>query len=123
MRLAIPVWRGHVSPVFDVAATLLVIDVEDAREVARHVVPLGTPNESLRAHGLVSLGIDVLVCGAISRPLEQKVTAAGIRVMSLVSGPIERVAESMVAGRRLPPDCLLPGHGRPRVRGRNSCWR
>jgi hypothetical protein len=35
MRLGIPLWRDEVSPVFDVAAKLLVIDVEDAREVAR----------------------------------------------------------------------------------------
>jgi len=112
MRLGIAVWRGHVSPVFDVAATLLVLDIEAGREVARHVIPLGTPNQAHRAQGLVSLGIDVLVCGAISRPLEQRVTAAGIRVVSLVSGPIDRVAEAVVAGRRLPADCLMPGQGR-----------
>ncbi len=112
MRVGIAVWRGHVSPVFDVAATLLVLDVEAGREVARHVVPLGTPNDALRAQGLVSLGINVLVCGAISRPLERRVAAAGVRVVSLASGPVERVAEAVVAGRCLPADCLMPGQGR-----------
>lgn len=52
MRLGIPVWRDEVSPVFDVAAKLLVIDIEDAQEIARRVIPLGTPNEIGRAgHG------------------------------------------------------------------------
>jgi len=123
MRLAIPVWRDQVSPVFDVALNLLVIDVDGGREVARHVVPLGTPGEADRARRLAAMGIDVLICGTITRPLEQLVTAAGVRVVSLVCGPVEQVASSMVRGTRLPSDCLMPGHGRPRVRGRTSCWR
>jgi predicted Fe-Mo cluster-binding NifX family protein len=119
MRLGIPVWRGHVSPVFDVAATLLVIDVEDALEVGRYVVPLGRPSEAARAQQLAAMGVHVLACGVISRPLERMLTAAGIRVVSLVSGPIERVAASLIAGSQVPSDCLMPGHGQPRVRGRS----
>jgi predicted Fe-Mo cluster-binding NifX family protein len=121
MRLAIPVWREHVSPVFDVAGTLLVIDVEHGREAARRVFSLGPPNEAARADLLAALGVDVLVCGVLSRPLEQRVTARGTQVVSLVSGPVERIAGMMIARRRLPPECLMPGHGRPRVRGK-SCW-
>jgi predicted Fe-Mo cluster-binding NifX family protein len=121
MRLGIPVWRDEVSPVFDVAAKLLVIDVEDRREIARRVIPLGTPNDLGRADRLAAMDIDVLICGTITRPLEQLVTAAGVRVVSLVCGPVERVARTIMTGGRLPPECLLPGHGRPRVRGRYPC--
>jgi predicted Fe-Mo cluster-binding NifX family protein len=117
MRLGIPVWRAQVSPVFDVAMHLLVLDVEDSEEVARHVVHLGPANEAARLQRLTAAGVDVLVCGTISRALEQMITAAGIRVVSLVSGPVEQVAGSMIAGRRLPPECLMPGRRQPRVRG------
>jgi predicted Fe-Mo cluster-binding NifX family protein len=120
MRLGIPVWRAQVSPVFDVAMHLLVLEVENGREVARQTVRLGMGNEAARLQRLTASGVDVLVCGTISRALEQMITAAGMRVVSLVSGPVEQVAASMMAGRRLPPECLMPGRRQPRVRG--SPW-
>jgi predicted Fe-Mo cluster-binding NifX family protein len=119
MRLGIPVWRSQVSPVFDVAMHLLVLDVENGREVARHVVRLGTVNEAARVQRLTAAGIDALVCGTLSSALEEMITAAGIRVVSLVSGPVEQVAASIIAGRRLPPECLMPGRRHPRARGRS----
>lgn len=122
MRLGIPVWRGEVSPVFDVAGKLLVIDVEDGREAARRVVQLGAPDESERADHLAALGIDVLVCGMITGALEQLLTAAGVRVVSLVCGPVEQVARVIITGGQMPPECLVPGYTRPRVRGREPCW-
>jgi predicted Fe-Mo cluster-binding NifX family protein len=121
MRLGIPLWRDEVSPVFDVAAKLLIIDVEDAREVARRVIPLGTPDAPERADRLAAMGIDVLVCGVITRTLEAIVTAAGVRVVSFVCGPVEQVARLIMSGARLPSECLLPGHGQPRVREGNTC--
>lgn len=121
MRLGIPVWRDQVSPVFDFASTLLMIDSDSGCEVARRVVPLGAPNGGGRAEHLAAMGIEVLVCGAITRPLEQRITAAGVRVVSLVCGPVEQVARLIVSGARLPSECLLPGLGQPRVRGRNRC--
>ena len=35
MRIAIPEWQGRVSPVFDVAVSLLLIDVDGKHEVRR----------------------------------------------------------------------------------------
>lgn len=123
MRLGIPVWRDEVSPVFDVAAKLLIIDVENGREIARRVIPLGTPNGPERADRLAAMGIDVLVCGVITRPLEAMVSAAGVRVVSLLCGPVEQVARLIMSGARLPSECLMPGHGQPRVRERDRCRR
>ena len=37
MRIVIPQWQGRVSPVFDVAVNLLLIDIEEGRDV-RNVV-------------------------------------------------------------------------------------
>jgi hypothetical protein len=40
MRIAIPQWQGRVSPVFDVAANLLLVEVDDTGEVGRQEVAL-----------------------------------------------------------------------------------
>jgi predicted Fe-Mo cluster-binding NifX family protein len=118
MRLGIPVWRDEVSPVFDVASTLLVIDAEAGREISRHVRSLGTLHGQRRAGCLAAAGLDLLVCGVITRPLERMVTVAGVRVISLLCGPVEEVARSIISGAPFRSECLMPGHGQPRVRGR-----
>ena len=69
MRVAIPVWQSRVSPVFDTAGHLLIVDVEDGREVHRaeaSILGLSLPD---RVNRLVEFDVDVLLCGAISRQL------------------------------------------------------
>lgn len=119
MRLGIPIWRDQVSPVFDVASQLLVVDVEHGHETGRQFVQLGALGEAGRTQRLAALHLDVLVCGAITRPLEEMVAAAGVEVISMVSGPIELVAGFIVAGRHFPRQYLMPGRVRPRVREGN----
>lgn len=116
MRLGIPDWHGQVSPVFDVAGQLLVLDVQGGQEVGRRAVSLRSLGSTERAQRLGDLGIDTLVCGAISSSLEGMITRLGVRVVALVAGPVEQVARSVIAGERLPSSCLLPGCRRPRVR-------
>jgi predicted Fe-Mo cluster-binding NifX family protein len=116
MRLGIPDWDGTVSPVFDVAGQLLVLDIHDGRETGRRLVSLGAGGAADRARRLSDLGVDTLVCGTISRSLEAMITHRGVRVMALVTGPVDQVARSVIGGERLPASCLLPGCRRPRVR-------
>ena len=55
-----------------------------------------------------ALGVDTLVCGAISRPLEELAGVRGIEVVALVSGPVDLV-ERIVAEGRVDP-CLSKTH-------------
>ena len=116
MRVAIPDWHGKVSPVFDVAGRLLVIDLERGEEIRRRAEVLTGLTPVARVHRLGALGVDTLVCGAISSAVEHLAVAIGIRVVSLVSGPVDAVARIIAAGQPIPASCLLPGCERPRVR-------
>ena len=42
MRLAIPTWNDRVSPVFDTASRLVLVDVEQGAEQGRRIVEAGT---------------------------------------------------------------------------------
>jgi predicted Fe-Mo cluster-binding NifX family protein len=114
-RVAIPDWHGQVSPVFDVAARVLVVDLDDGREVRRQVEGLLGLTPVGRVRRLEALGVETLVCGAISRPLEELVVAHGIEVIALVSGPVDIVERIVAEGRPIPEACLLPGCRRPRI--------
>ena len=114
-RVAIPDWNGQVSPVFDVAARVLVVDLEGGREIGRKVEPLTGLTPAGRVLRLAALEVDTLVCGVISRPLEELAGARGIEVVALVSGPVDTVERIVAEGRPIPETCLLPGCRQPRI--------
>jgi predicted Fe-Mo cluster-binding NifX family protein len=120
MRLAIPVRHDRVSPVFDTASRLLLVDLADGIEQARQLVEVAQatfPTE--RAKRLAELGVNVLVCGAISRPLAGCVSAARIALVPWVAGPVEEVLRAYLVGKLVGLRWRMPGCGarRPRHMG------
>jgi predicted Fe-Mo cluster-binding NifX family protein len=109
MRLAIPVWAGRVSPVFDVAGQVLVVELVEGRQVAGHQHPIAEVSPTRRADTLVRLGVDVLVCGAISRGLEAALLAQGICVIARISGQTERIIQAFIANELHDAAFQMPG--------------
>ena len=125
MKAALAVWDGRISPVFDVSREALVLTLENGAVVARRSENIETPTAALKLDRLAELGIDALVCGAISEPLRYELTTRGVRVTSFVAGEIEEVLASFLAGRLPTPALSMPGcggrHGRFRGgRGRGG---
>ena len=120
MKIAIPVWNGFVSSVFDFANQLLVVDVEAERKQNRSQIQLEQQPAPQRVSRLVELGVDVLLCGAISRPLVLMITASNIKVVPFVSGPVDEVLNAYLNGQLADPRFLQPGC-RPEARRRFGC--
>jgi predicted Fe-Mo cluster-binding NifX family protein len=118
MRVAIPTWAGRVSPVFDVARELLVVDLDHDEELRRESHSLESVGVAQRVAAIGTLGIEILICGAISRPLETMVTASGVRLLPHICGDVEEVLRAFRTGR-LSEDRLLhmPGCGSPEATG------
>jgi predicted Fe-Mo cluster-binding NifX family protein len=117
-RIAIPLWQDRVSPVFDTAARVLLVDVDGSGPLNRFAVDL--PNGSLRqrATRLAENGTDVLICGAISRPLCELVEAAGVKVKPFLSGPLDELIHAFVEGSLSDSRFAMPGCGNRRRRKR-----
>ena len=110
MRFAMPIWNGRISPVFDVAADLLVIEVHDGAEVGRANVTLDGSAPAVRAGQLADLGVDVLICGAISRELEDLISSAGVSsVVSQTRGRADHVLDAYLSGALTSRAFLMPG--------------
>jgi len=107
--VALSVWLGRISPVFDVAKNLLLVSVDGQESVGRELRPIGPLDMPGRARRVSELGVDVLICGAISRPLESLLTAAGVRVLPQTCGPVEEVLKAFLAGRLDDGAFLMPG--------------
>jgi predicted Fe-Mo cluster-binding NifX family protein len=107
------------APVFDVSRRALVLTLEHGAVVSRVLETIETPMPVLKVERLTELGVQTLVCGAISEPLQHELSRMGVKVIAFVAGEIEEVVESFLAGA-LPSRALcMPGCcGRPhRFRG------
>jgi predicted Fe-Mo cluster-binding NifX family protein len=109
MRIGIPEWQGLVSPVFDVARSLLLVEVEYGREMKREAARLVQSEAFSRAHEISRFGVDTLICGAISAPLEARLRAEGVRVVGFIRGPVEEVLTAFLSDELAGPAFLMPG--------------
>ncbi len=118
MKAAFATWSNRIAPVFDVARLVQVIEARAGRQVgeAQLAVLDGTPVS--RALRLAELGVDTLVCGAISRPLHDLVAGQGIRVIPFVAGELDEVVRAWLSGELSGTAFAMPGcRRRYRVRG------
>jgi predicted Fe-Mo cluster-binding NifX family protein len=124
MKAALATWNGRVSPVFDVARQVLMLDVEDGRVRTRHEEALPGTDPRGQAARLAALGADVLICGAISRTMAELLAAANIRVIPFTAGGVEEVLAAWLAGSLPDPALSMPGCcGRMRRgRGGRAGW-
>lgn len=117
--LAIPVWDDMVSTTFDFARKLLVVETDGGKEISRREIPLGDEAPAVRARRMQDLGVEVILCGAVSQPLAQAVSRAGIQTIPYVSGQVDNVLAAYLCERLAEPRFLQPGC-RPGARRR---WR
>ena len=110
MNIAIPVWNGRVSPVFDAARWAMVIEIEGNVECHRHEIFLSEGPPSQRAKKLVDMGVDMLICGAISRSCEDLVKTSKITVMPWISGKVDEVLSAYIIGELKNSKFTMPGH-------------
>jgi len=125
MKVAVTVWEDTVSTVCDFSSRLLVFDVMGDEVKNRSFMPFETGILPERASRLEELGVEVLLCGAISRPLERMIHASGVQVIPCLRGAIEDVIGAYMKGGLSDARFILPGFGpgASRVRGRKRLRR
>ena len=107
--LLLTTWNGRLSPVLDVARQAELVKADAGRIVSRATVTLPGSDLDDQASALLALQPQVLVCGAVSRPLAGQLTAAGIQLIPFRAGGIEQVIESWLQGRLTDEALLMPG--------------
>lgn len=122
VKVAIPYWHGRISPVFDVARQLAVFEIDENKAQQREDIELTGADFRTRAMQLAQTGARVLICGAISWPLEMLISSMGIQVMSQNCGDIDQVLTAFMNGQLARGGFLMPGCCRRqnRFRGRHG---
>ena len=109
MRIAIPIWEERVSPVFDTASRLLIVEIKNRKEESRHVTCLDEQDMPRKCSRIREMEVDFLICGAISRPFSSMLVASDINIIPWISGHTEDVLEAYLNGTLIQPNFLMPG--------------
>jgi predicted Fe-Mo cluster-binding NifX family protein len=103
------VWGDRISPLFDTTQKLLVVDFDNRHVVGQHRVIFDNESAAARASTLAALGVDVLICGAISASFVNFIKAHHIDIIFFVSGKIDDVIEAYVSGTLCDEKFMMPG--------------
>lgn len=116
MRVGITIWGDIISPVFDVARSLLVADIKDGVTVGktRQAIFPGSPDQQVDA--LRRSQIDVLICGAVSEVPANMIEAAGIRLIPFIKGNVNDALHAFLNNQLPAADFMMPGCGKRRRR-------
>ncbi len=111
MKVAVTVWGDWISPVFDSARTFLILETQGGVIINRRIekVDMNLSGKILELGDVVR--INVLICGALSIEVESLFKAGGVEVIPFISGAVEEMISSFVAGSDL-ADFIMPGCSR-----------
>ncbi|HPQ71590.1 MAG TPA: NifB/NifX family molybdenum-iron cluster-binding protein [bacterium] len=130
MRIAIATFQTRISPRFDCANTVWLVDLEGENEVARTELSLMQTPPPARAALLRSHDVAVLLCGGVRRCDYFDLLDQGIEVIAGLMGEAQDMLTAYRQGRLNPEPRWEPGrrfgcharrgrhaHGAPRGRG------
>jgi len=109
MKVALTVWENRISPLFDCARMLLVVDIVDSAETSRHLEPYHCKSPFSRAAKLSDMQIEILICGAISNLFANIVETYGIRIIPFVAGAVDEVLDDYLTTGLCDSQFRMPG--------------
>jgi len=110
MTIALAHWQGRISPVFDVTQQLLIVPGSPFEPCHHRMVALLHEQPQARAREVAGLGVDVLLCGAVSRMLEAALASAGVRVVGFLCGEVQDVLDAFRHNRLHLSRYRMPGY-------------
>ncbi|NLX18574.1 MAG: hypothetical protein GXY53_04720 [Desulfobulbus sp.] len=109
--IAITVWGERISPVFDSARTLLIVEV-DGNTISKTAHLTFDPDRPLElVQMLQRQQVALVICGAVSEQPATILETAGIQLLPFVAGKVSHVLERYCKGRSLGPEFRMPGCG------------
>jgi predicted Fe-Mo cluster-binding NifX family protein len=122
MKIAITVWNERIAPVFDVAGNCIIGETQGFGHPVSQMQSITLPLESAhdKAALLASIGVKVLVCGAVSRECEYHVLAQGIEMFGFIAGELTDVLDAWADGSLEAQRFSMPGGVCPRHRRRQA---
>ena len=91
--IALPVFQERVSPLMDVSDRYIIYETENGEIKQRVIITISTESGPQRIEKLKDIGVNTIICGAVSGHVAHKVGEKGMRLVSMIYGPIDEVIE------------------------------
>ena len=109
MKAALTIWENRISPVFDSARMLLVVDIKNRVVIEKHLESFPYESPFSRAANLAGLDINILICGAISNLFANPIEIYNIQIISFVAGAVDEVLDAYLTDTLSNPKFRMPG--------------
>ena len=109
MKVVLASDRDRISPVLDSARCFLLVIASTDGALIRKEVLIDDADPVTKAKRISELGGGILICGAISWPLEAMLTSAGMRVIPNTCGSLDEVIAAFFTGELTEQAFLMPG--------------
>ena len=93
MKIAAPVCRHRIAPLFDVAGTFVLFDAPDAGSAPTQIGTIDSPHGDT-SRLLLAAGVGTVLCGAISRCWQNRLNRLGIEVHGFLAGDIQVIVQT-----------------------------
>lgn len=110
--LAVTVWGQRISPVFDAARTLLIVEIDGKAVVSTARLTFDPERPLELVQMLLRQQVGLVICGAVSEQPAAMLEAAGIRLIPFVTGNVHQVLDRLFNGRTLNAEFRMPGCGK-----------
>lgn len=108
-RIAVPVFRGRVSPVLDNCTQLRILESGGKDATDSPAIPMKNASLFERADEIHQLGIGLIICGAVSDSFYNLLRQAGIDLICGITGDIDEVIDAYWRGMLEQPRFRMPG--------------
>ncbi len=117
MKTAFSVWEQRIAPVFDTARQIHLVESDGTRITAEKAHAISGEDVTQKVAWLAEQGVATLVCGAVSRIVQEHLTAGGIKVVPFVAGDLREAIQASFDGSLNGAAFAMPGCcGRRRMR-------
>lgn len=108
MKIAVTIWGNRISPVFDAAKRLLVVEIADGEIVCQATRTFVPTRFDLFQQLLKEMDVHLLICGAICKFGITRLEEIGVEVVPFITGEVGRVLEHYISGEEF-TEFAMPG--------------
>ncbi len=98
MKIAVPVFNSRISPRFDCAQEMLLVDIADGKIVAQWRISIDGLSSIEKNRMMLNLGVDTLICGGIDHHSMQWLKYHDLLVYAWLSGDVQDILTCFLTG-------------------------
>jgi predicted Fe-Mo cluster-binding NifX family protein len=91
--IAVPVFQNRISPLMDVSNRYIIYETEGGEIKQKIDISLNAEGEPQRVEKLKDIGVNTIICGAVSGYVAHIIGEKGMRLLPMIYGPIDEVID------------------------------